>query len=272
MQPTVAPPRLGRCGCLDMSFGESLMVAVLAIVLGTAFLALSKAIWRVLRPRLPKAWRFARGSRPVIASSRFMRNLIARRVVERIEARRKSMPELSVESISEYKIKFPGHHLNDEIVPNGVARLTLRVQGEMNLGRPVQIEWREGANGGAPIGRAWSALEYDVPRALVTKLDVLDDGSIGVVVDSWQPGHWSGDPIPDNPPPVRFRYWASVEFRIRVLSELDTIGRDRHPQAGVRAAFRFYRSVSEYGTPWTGWIPARFAPEAGDDVMIEQRS
>lgn len=254
-----------------MSFGQSLMVAVLAIILGAAILALLKAMWRMLRRVLPRVRRSARRSRPVIASGRFVRNLLARRVVARIEARRNSAPELFVESISEFKIKVPGHRLKGEVVPNGVARLTLRVQDEANLGRHVQVEWRKGADNCAPIDRAWSALEYGVSTTLVTRIAALDAGSIGVVVDSWQPGHWSGDPIPDDPPPARFRYWASVEYRIRVLSELDFISSGQHPQASIRAALRFYRSVSEYGTPWTDWMSARFAPRVGDEVVVETR-
>ncbi|WP_420625653.1 hypothetical protein [Candidatus Poriferisodalis sp.] len=167
---------------------------------------------------------------------------------------------------------LPGHHLHGETVPAGAALLTLRVQGEEQVGRLVRIEWRKGADNNVAIERAWSALEYVTPPVVVERLEELDDGSIGLSVDSRQPGHWSGDPVPEDAPPVRFRYWASVDYRIRVLSELDTISSDQHPQAGIRTAIRFCRSVSDYGTPWTDWIPARFAPEVGDEVMVETRN
>lgn len=190
----------------------------------------------MLRRGIPLALRAARRSRPFIACRGLVRIRVARFVVARIEARRRSERPLAVQSTSEFKIKLPGYRLNGEVVPLGVARLTLRVRGEASPGREVQIEWRMGADSSASVDRAWSALEYGLPTTLVTRLGPLDDGSIGVVVDSWQPGHWSGDPIPEDPPPARFRWWASVEFRIRALSELDTISSDRHPRAGIRAA------------------------------------
>ena len=255
-----------------MSFRESLPVAVLAIVLATAILAFSKGLWRVLRRGLLRALKIAKRSRPFVASSRLVRHFVARSVVARVEARRNSAQALSVESTSEYKIALPGHQLDGESVPNGVGRLTLRVRGEEHQGRQVRIEWRKGADNGFPIDRTWSALEYGTPAAVVTRLDALDDGSIGVIVDSRQPSHWSGDPIPDDPPPARFRYWASVEYRIRVLGELDNVDSRQHPSAGVRAALRFSRSVSEHGTSWTDWQSARFAPDVGDDVIPETRN
>lgn len=255
-----------------MTFREVLTIEVLAIVVATAMLASSTRLWRVLRRSSRWALNSVRRSRLIVATRELVRGAVARRVIARIEARRDSVPGLAVEAISEYKLKIPPHRLRGEVVPNGVARLSLRVRDEARPGRQVQIEWRKGANNCAPIDRAWSALKYGVPTTVVTGLRPLDDESIGVVVDSWQPGHWSGDPIPDNPPPARFRYWASVEYRIRVLGDLDTVDSRRHPSASVRTALRFLRSVSEYGTPWTGWQPARFAPEAGDDVIVEKRN
>lgn len=247
------------------------MVAVLAIVIATAILAFSRGLWRMLLRGIPLALRAARRSHPFIVCRDFVRNRVARFVVARIEARRRSERPLAVQGTSEYKVKLPGHFSHGEHVPAGASLLTLRVRGEGQLGRLVRIEWRKGAHDDAAIDRTWSALEYVTPPDVVGRLEELDDGSVGLWIQSRQPSHWSGDPVPEDAPPVRFRYWASVEFRIRVLSELDTISSDRHPQAGIRAAFRLYRSVSEYGTPWTEWITARFAPEAGDDVMIEKR-
>ena len=255
-----------------MSIRESLTVAVLAIVIATAVLAFSKGLWRILRRGLSLALNTARRSRPFVASRGFVRNLVARLVVVRVEARRISARPLSVESTSEYKVIFPGHVLHDERVPAGAALLTLRVRGDEQLGRLVRVEWRKGADNNVAIERAWSALEYVTPPVVVKRLEKLGDGSIGVAVDSRQPGHWSGDQIPEDPPPVRFRYRASVDYRIRVLSELDAISSDQHPQAGIRTAFRFYRSISEYGTPWTDWMPARFAPDIGDEVIVETRN